>query len=131
MDEKDRQLLQEVNERLIRIEKYQQAERTRRYIRLGVIALIIIILAIIIVPKIVAIVNQYNQMMAQVDNITAKFNGIVSEVDGITADFNDLKGKIDKIDFSALQDAISQIQSFVDKLSRLYSGGLGSIFSGT
>lgn len=117
----DKQLLQEINERLIRIENYQQQERRRRIIRLCIIAAIILILAIISVPKVVTMVHQYNQVMSQVDSVIAEVDGIKAQFDGIVSDFEDVKGKIDSFDFDALKNVIAEIQSAIDSLNNFRS----------
>lgn len=112
--EDNKELLQEINERLIRIEKFQKAERTRSIIQLAVVAVLLIILAIIIVPKVITMAEQYRELMQRI-------NGISAEFEGIAAEFESFKSKIEGIDFQGLKDTVDRMQSFFNSLSGIFN----------
>ena len=135
-------LLKEINERLIRIEAWQQAERKRRIICLSVIALVLLILLIIIVPKAVSMVRSYNEMSARMAEITdqvdlAKVGDVINKINDIdlealasTAeqikdlDIAELKNTIDKInqiDFAGLQNIIDKLGTGLSRIGGLFS----------
>lgn len=111
--------LEKINEKLDRIEHYQQAERRRRIIRIAVIALIVIIIAAILVPKIIALVQSYRMAMDKINELTSRIDGIKDRLDSL-GDIDAMKesfSKISSIDFGALDTAIEKIQDFMGKLS--------------
>ena len=145
MDNKtDRELLEEIKAKLDKIEQYQKEERIRRYIRLGVIALIIIILAIIIVPKAVDIYNSYTELMAKVheyeevlDSInTDNVKSLIDGLDGIDfSKIKDIAEKLDGVDLSQLEETMTKIKSIdfdalndVMETLQLFTGKVSSMF---
>lgn len=128
------EMLQDITERLERIEKFQKAERIRRLVILGVVVLAIIVLAIIITPKVISVVNQYNELMDQVNKYTAiinslklenmDFSGLEKAVDTLNnIDFDNITemiGKLKLIDFDALTEAVNRITAVTNQIGKFF-----------
>lgn len=123
------ELLNEINERLIRIEKNQIVGSRIRMAIFIVLLFAIIISTVIIVPQLATLAEELNATISQVQDLAEKVNDI---------DLNDLKEKLDviagldtekleimietleTIDFEKMQDSINSIQSFIQKFSGLF-----------
>lgn len=144
--EQVKQQLTEIKDQLDRIENYQKQERIRRWIYVGVIALIIIALAIVVVPKVVTLYRNYQSVMAEVEKVEKAIDDLnleriteavntVSEIDfeKVKAtveqiediNFEKVKGtieQIEQIDFATVANAVDRIKTFAESLN------MGSLF---
>ena len=146
MEKTDRELLEEMNARLEKMQWQMEANKRRRLIVLGVILLVIIILAVIIVPKAVSAYRQYLEVVNKINGITEmvnsaidaekiksitenfskfdidKFSDIASKLDGIDFEkIEQMMEKLNSIDFSSLGNMISKIESIGSKFPGLFA----------
>ena len=86
------------HELLMELVEEKRKNDIRRYIRYGIDAVIVIVIAVIAyiyVPKIVEMVNRYNSLMNQVKEIGNEVEGFTSSFDPQTLE--DLKELIEKL----------------------------------
>ncbi len=126
----DRELLEQINLRLIRIERRQKAISIRKWIVTGLIVLGLIILAIILAPKIRFLIEQYKIIAENIENIAEFVKSIDAEqvkeafrrLGEINAEkVNELMGKLSEFDYQALLNQIKTLLEPLSKLSNLFN----------
>ena len=135
-------MLNEITEKLARIEEIQKKERRARIITLCSAALILAVLAIIFVPKMMAATESYRQISAKVQQIQTDLEDVdlvamaetiaslqpmvekLGEIDlsGLEKAADTIKG----IDFSALEEMLEGLKETVESWDIF--GGLGNLF---
>ena len=135
-------LLNEITEKLARIEEIQKKERRARIITLCSLALILAVLAIIFVPKMMAATESYRQISAKVQQIQTDLEDVdlvamaetiaslqpmvekLGEIDmsGLEKAADTIKG----IDFSSLEEMLEGLKETVESWDIF--GGLGNLF---
>ena len=135
-------LLNEITEKLARIEEIQKKERRARIITLCSAALILAVLAIIFVPKMMAATESYRQISAKVQQIQTDLEDVdlvamaetiaslqpmvekLGEIDmsGLEKAADTIKG----IDFSSLEEMLEGLKETVESWDIF--GGLGNLF---
>lgn len=135
-------LLNEITEKLARIEEIQKKERRARIITLCSAALILAVLAIIFVPKMMAATESYRQISAKVQQIQTDLEDVdlvamaetiaslepmvekLGEIDmsGLEKAADTIKG----IDFSSLEEMLEGLKETVESWNIF--GGLGNLF---
>ena len=128
MDNMNEELLKEINERLIRIEKNQIQGRKIRIIVCAVILVLLIILAAVFGPRLATTLNEISTITDKTQEIVevldeVDFDGLKEKVNvlaGIDAD--KLQGTIDAFestDFEQLQESITSIENAVSSIQGL------------
>lgn len=136
-------LLRSVELRLKRIEKRQKRQTNFYLGTLLVFVLALAVLAAVYVPKISAMVRQYNALMSQVQEIGQAVSELdlnavstaLSSLEGVdvaslekmitdleSIDFNQLKASLDflqEVDLNSLNASITQLKSVLGSLSKL------------
>ena len=135
-------ILNEITEKLARIEEIQKKERRARIITLCSAALILAVLAIIFVPKMMAATESYRQISAKVQQIQTDLEDVdlvamaetiaslqpmvekLGEIDmsGLEKAADTIKG----IDFSSLEEMLEGLKETVESWNIF--GGLGNLF---
>ena len=135
-------VLNEITEKLARIEAIQKKERRARIITLCSVALIFAVLAIIFVPKMMAATESYRQISAKVQQIQTDLEDVdlvamaetiaslepmvekLGEIDmsGLEKAADTIKG----IDFSSLEEMLEGLKETVESWNIF--GGLGNLF---
>lgn len=135
-------MLNEITEKLARIEEIQKKERRARIITLCSVALIFAVLAIIFVPKMMAATESYRQISAKVQQIQTDLEDVdlvamaetiaslepmvekLGEIDmsGLEKAADTIKG----IDFSSLEEMLEGLKETVESWNIF--GGLGNLF---
>lgn len=135
-------VLNEITEKLARIEEIQKKERRARIITLCSAALILAVLAIIFVPKMMAATESYRQISAKVQQIQTDLEDVdlvamaetiaslepmvekLGEIDmsGLEKAADTIKG----IDFSSLEEVLEGLKETVESWNIF--GGLGNLF---
>ena len=135
-------ILNEITEKLARIEEIQKKERRARIITLCSAALILAVLAIIFVPKMMAATESYRQISAKVQQIQTDLEDVdlvamaetiaslepmvekLGEIDmsGLEKAADTIKG----IDFSSLEEMLEGLKETVESWDIF--GGLGNLF---
>ena len=135
-------VLNEITEKLARIEEIQKKERRARIITLCSAALILAVLAIIFVPKMMAATESYRQISAKVQQIQTDLEDVdlvamaetisslepmvekLGEIDmsGLEKAADTIKG----IDFSSLEEMLEGLKETVESWNIF--GGLGNLF---
>ena len=135
-------MLNEITEKLARIEEIQKKERRARIITLCSAALILAVLAIIFVPKMMAATESYRQISAKVQQIQTDLEDVdlvamaetiaslepmvekLGEIDmsGLEKAADTIKG----IDFSSLEEMLEGLKETVESWNIF--GGLGNLF---
>ena len=135
-------VLNEITEKLARIEEIQKKERRARIITLCSAALILAVLAIIFVPKMMAATESYRQISAKVQQIQTDLEDVdlvamaetiaslqpmvekLGEIDmsGLEKAADTIKG----IDFSSLEEMLEGLKETVESWDIF--GGLGNLF---
>ena len=135
-------MLNEITEKLARIEEIQKKERRARINTLCSAALILAVLAIIFVPKMMAATESYRQISAKVQQIQTDLEDVdlvamaetiaslqpmvekLGEIDmsGLEKAADTIKG----IDFSSLEEMLEGLKETVESWDIF--GGLGNLF---
>ena len=135
-------ILNEITEKLARIEEIQKKERRARIITLCSAVLILAVLAIIFVPKMMAATESYRQISAKVQQIQTDLEDVdlvamaetiaslqpmvekLGEIDmsGLEKAADTIKG----IDFSSLEEMLEGLKETVESWDIF--GGLGNLF---
>lgn len=130
----DREMLEEINERLIRIEKRQRIESIRRWVTLGIVIVLIVALAAFIVPKVMTVMNDYNELMETIegykkviDSMSLEdidFSGLESAANALNdIDFGhitEIIKQLEEIDFDGLTEAVNRITSVTNSIGGLF-----------
>ena len=102
--------LEEMNDHELLMELIEEKRRNQkiRYIKYGILAVAVIVIAIIVsswIPKIREAIETYNTVMKQVDSATGKINefmgkidfSVLEELETTMGDVQDLMGKLQTI----------------------------------
>ncbi len=111
----DRQLLEAINQRLIRIERRQKAASIRTWVITGLVVALLIALTVFLVPKIRFLVQQYKTVVSYVEEAREYVRSIDTEKIKSTLDS---LGNIDTGALGRLIDKFSEID-FNEILKRI------------
>lgn len=130
-------MLNEITEKLARIEAVQKKERRARIITLCSFILVIAVLAGVFVPKMLSAAESYRQISAKVQQIQTELDDVdLAAMAETVASLQPIAEKLGSIDLSGIEKAadtikgidFSYIQELIDGIKE--SAGSWNIFSG-
>lgn len=130
-------MLNEITEKLARIEAIQKKERRARIITLCSVILVIAVLAGVFVPKMLGAAESYRQISAKVQQIQTELDDVdLAAMAETVASLQPIAEKLGSIDLSGIEKAadtikgidFSYIQELIDGIKE--SAGSWNIFSG-
>ena len=110
----DNELLWEINDRLIRIERAGKISRT---VKLVFVLLLIAAIAFAAV-RLEPVIHEIEDMFTEFQELEQQFRGIADAVDELGIDrIKEFAENVQSIDMDALNSAVSSISSVLDKFS--------------